>query len=120
MPIADWFLSADERGNPATRLDSRHPDGQAWTCGNTVTPLVHGATYFAELDRRVRQMCEGDLLLFTDWRGDAGEQLLGADGTEVATLLCDAARRGVDVRGLVWRSHWKRLSFAAEANRTLG
>ncbi|MGZ4750823.1 MAG: phospholipase D-like domain-containing protein [Oryzihumus sp.] len=120
MPIADWFLSADERGNPATRLDSRHPDGRAWTCGNTVTPLVHGATYFAELDRRVRQMGDGDLLLFTDWRGDADQQLLGKDGSEVATLLGDAARRGVDVRGLVWRSHWKRLSFAAEANRTLG
>jgi phosphatidylserine/phosphatidylglycerophosphate/cardiolipin synthase-like enzyme len=35
--IDDWFLTAAERGNPATTLDSRHPDwpaGQAWSTGN--------------------------------------------------------------------------------------
>ena len=28
--LADWFLTAAERGNPATRLDARRGDGLAW------------------------------------------------------------------------------------------
>ena len=44
MDLADWFLTAAERGNPATRLDSRHPDGAAWTTGNEVRPLILDAT----------------------------------------------------------------------------
>jgi hypothetical protein len=36
----------------------------AWTEGNMVRPLIHGATYFAELHRRVSQMRDGDLLMF--------------------------------------------------------
>ena len=35
-------------------------------------------------------------------------------------MFVDAARRGVDVRGLVWRSHWDRLAFSAAENRRLG
>jgi hypothetical protein len=35
-------------------------------------------------------------------------------------VFADAARRGVDVRGLVWRSHWDRLAFSAAENRRLG
>ena len=56
MRVDDWFLTAAERGNPATRLDSRHPDGTAWTTGNEVRPLIHGKPYFAELkeDPRLR------------------------------------------------------------------
>jgi phosphatidylserine/phosphatidylglycerophosphate/cardiolipin synthase-like enzyme len=38
----------------------------------------------------------------------------------VGALLADAAGRGVDVRGLVWRSHWDRLAFSAAENRHLG
>jgi phosphatidylserine/phosphatidylglycerophosphate/cardiolipin synthase-like enzyme len=34
-------------------------------------------------------------------------------------LFVDAIRRGVVVRGLVWRSHWDRLSFSQEENRAL-
>ena len=45
--LAEWFLAASERGNPATRLDSRHPGGIAWTTGNRVRPLLHGRAYFA-------------------------------------------------------------------------
>ena len=117
---ADWYLTADERGNPATRLDRRHPGGRAWTEGNHVTPLVHGAAYFAALAEHVSRMSAGDLLLFVDWRGDPDERLRGAPGSEVGTLFADAARRGVDVRGLVWRSHWDQLAFSAEENRHLG
>ena len=119
MQPADWFLTAAERGNPATRIDARHGDGTAWTAGNKVTPLIHGGTYFAELEARVSAMAAGDLLLFTDWRGDPDERLTAA-GPEVSRVLCAAAGRGVRVAGLVWRSHLDKLRFSAEQNRHLG
>jgi phosphatidylserine/phosphatidylglycerophosphate/cardiolipin synthase-like enzyme len=114
-----WLLTARERGNPATRLDDRHAGGEAWSTGNEVRPLVHGAVYFAELVAEVRKLRAGDLLLFTDWRGDADERLAG-DGCTVAEILCDAARRGVLVRGLVWRSHLDQFQFSERENRHLG
>jgi hypothetical protein len=48
----------------------------------------------------MREMRGGDLLLFTDWRGDPDELLDGAEPVTgmVARLLCAAARRGVQVR----------------------
>src|SRR5918995_1710859 len=100
-----WFLQADERGNPHTDIDRRRVGGQAWTEGNLVTPLVDGAEYFARLLDVFDGLGDGDLLLLTDWRGDGDEQLGGQPGTEVATVLSNLARRRVDVRGLVWRSH---------------
>ena len=81
---------------------------------------MHGAVYFAELARRVGEMGGGDLLLFTDWRGDPDERLTAEDETTIADLFCAAAERGVDVRGLVWRSHWDRLAFSAAENEHLG
>jgi phosphatidylserine/phosphatidylglycerophosphate/cardiolipin synthase-like enzyme len=119
VAVEDWFLSAPERDNPATRLDTRHDDHLAWTAGNDVTPLVHGATYFPLLVRCVRSMRAGDLLLFTDWRGDPDE-LLDGPGTEVSRVLADAASEGVIVRGLIWRSHLDRLAFSEQQNRHLG
>ncbi len=118
MRIDDWFLTAAERGNPATRLDARR-DGAAWSAGNEVRPLIHGAAYFAELLARVSALQAGDLLLFTDWRGDPDERLTAA-GPRVADLLCAAARRGVLVRGLVWRSHLDGFQFSGQENRQLG
>jgi len=120
VPKSLWFLSSRERANPATRLDTRHPDGVAWTEGNLVRPLIHGATYFAELHQRILQMRDGDLLMFVDWRGDPDERLTDTPDAEVGTVFAEAARRGVDVRGLVWRSHWDRLAFSAAENRHLG
>jgi len=117
--IRQWFLSADERGNPSTSLDSRHRDGLAWSTGNRVRSLVHGAAYFADLYAAVAAMGRGDLLLFTDWRSDPDEQLVGP-GSEVGSVFAAAARRGVDVRGLVWRSHLDQLSFSASTNRAFG
>jgi phosphatidylserine/phosphatidylglycerophosphate/cardiolipin synthase-like enzyme len=116
---AEWFLTPKERDNPYTILDSRHGDGMAWTAGNDVQALVHGVTYFRELLKRVEQMEAGDLLLFTDWRGDPDE-LLDGPGTQVGTVFASAAARGVDVRGLVWRSHLDRFKFSASENRHLG
>ena len=117
---ADWLLSKSERANPRTLLDDAHPGEQAWSEGNLVRPLIHGATYFAELFERVEATREGDLLYFTDWQGDADERLTGEPGSEVAEVLGRADERGVDVRGLVWRSHWEKLGFNARENRLLG
>jgi phosphatidylserine/phosphatidylglycerophosphate/cardiolipin synthase-like enzyme len=117
--LDEWFLTAEERGNPSTVLDRRHHDGEAWTTGNKVRPLVHGAVYFKELVTRVDAMSHGDLLLFTDWRGDPDERLDG-EGSEVATVFAAACRRGVDVRGLIWRSHLDRFRFSEQENRHLG
>src|SRR6266700_7806482 len=118
MSGTDWLLSAGERGNPDTEIDRRHGD-VPWTSGNAVQPLVHGATYFAELLRRVQRMRGGDVLMFTDWRGDPDERLAGP-GTEVEKVLCSAADRGVIVKGLVWRSHLDRFGFSEAENRHLG
>ena len=82
MTADPWFLEASERGNESTYLDTRHLDGLAWTTGNRVRALVHGAEYFASLVAAVRAMRAGDLLLFTDWRGDP-DQRLDEEGTEV-------------------------------------
>ncbi|WP_405832937.1 MULTISPECIES: phospholipase D family protein [unclassified Streptomyces] len=116
---ADWLLASGERGNPATRLDRRRPDGAAWSRGNHVRPLVHGSTYFAELLAEIRALRAGDLLLFTDWRGDPDERLDGP-GTEIGTVLSRAAGRGVVVKGLLWRSHLDSLQFSEAENRHLG
>jgi phosphatidylserine/phosphatidylglycerophosphate/cardiolipin synthase-like enzyme len=78
------------------------------------------AAYFAELHHRVSQMRDGDLLIFADWRGDPDERLTETPDTGIGTVFADAARRGVDVRGLVWRSHGDRLAFSAAENRHLG
>jgi phosphatidylserine/phosphatidylglycerophosphate/cardiolipin synthase-like enzyme len=116
--LDEWFLTADERGNSATALDRRRPGAEAWTTGNLVTPLIHGASYFARLVAEVQALQAGDRLYFTDWRGDPDERLT-SDGPTVGELLSDAARRGVRVYGLVWRSHSDLLSFSASSNRVL-
>ena len=117
--LGGWFLTASERGNSTTRLDSRHPDGAAWTTGNRVRPLLHGTAYFAELLTGIRALRAGDLLLFTDWRGDPDQRLDGP-GTEVSRVLADAAARGVIVRGLLWRSHLARFRYSLQEHRDLG
>ncbi|OAA20982.1 phosphatidylserine/phosphatidylglycerophosphate/cardiolipin synthase [Frankia sp. EI5c] len=116
--LDEWFLTAEERGNPDTDLDSRHPDGHAWTTGNLVRPLVHGRAYFSRLLAVAESLGAGDLLLFTDWRGDLDQRLDGA-GSEIGRVLGRAAERGVTVRGLMWRSHLELLSFSSRPNRRL-
>jgi phosphatidylserine/phosphatidylglycerophosphate/cardiolipin synthase-like enzyme len=114
-----WFLSATERANPSTEIDARHDGGVAWSTGNQVRPLVHGATYFQRLHDELRALQAGDRVYFTDWRGDA-DQLLLANGPTIHDLLCELARSGVEVRGLIWRSHSDHLSFSAQQNDKLG
>ncbi len=114
-----WFLTATERGNDATALDRRHPQGTAWSQGNLVQPLIHGASYFAALCRAVEQAEPGDVIMFADWRGDADERLTESPDSAVGRVLSDAAKRGARVHGLVWRSHWDDLGFSAQENRHL-
>lgn len=117
VAVDDWFLTTRERGNPFTRLDYR-TGGQAWTSGNAASVLIHGVSYFARLRAAVEPQRAGDLLLFTDWRGDPDERL-GDDELTIADLLGDAARRGVIVKGLCWRSHLDGLHYFEQQNRTL-
>jgi phosphatidylserine/phosphatidylglycerophosphate/cardiolipin synthase-like enzyme len=116
VPPADWFLDATERGNPWTCLDSRHADRRAWTSGNRVRPLVHGADYFAELLVALEATRAGDLVMFAGWRMDADQRLGPGRDTGIAAVLSRATRRGVDVRGLLWRSQPSALRFFAVQN----
>jgi phosphatidylserine/phosphatidylglycerophosphate/cardiolipin synthase-like enzyme len=115
--VARWFLSPSERGNPSTGLDRLH--GVSWSTGNEVRALVHGATYFGGLRSAADSLALGDVLYFTDWRGDPDEAV-DATGMTISSLLAAAASRGAIVNGLVWRSHWDRLAFSAAQNRRLG
>ncbi|MCU1599402.1 MAG: phospholipase [Frankiales bacterium] len=97
--VSDWFL----------------PRAGRVTSGNSVVPLVHGARYFPRLLEVVEGAAAGDRILLTDWRGD-GDQLLAEGGPTVSELLGSAARRGVEVRALIWRYH---TSFSAQENSHL-
>jgi phosphatidylserine/phosphatidylglycerophosphate/cardiolipin synthase-like enzyme len=102
--VEDWFLSPAERGNPDTEIDSMASSGGAWTEGNLVQPLVDGVLYFRRLRSELEALERGDSVWFTEWRGDRDE-LLSPDGPTVGALLASIAGRGIDVRGLLWRSH---------------
>lgn len=117
--LRQWFIGKRERANEQTTIDDPHPGDQAWSTGNRARPLIHGATYFDELYRRIEATGPGDLIFFTDWRGDPDERLTGEPGSEVATVLSRADQRGADVRGLIWRSHWDKLAFSAKANQQI-
>lgn len=110
--LAEWFLTSEERGNPATELPN-------WCVGNRAEPLIHGATYFDQLATEVEALGEGDYVLFTDWRGDPDEQLRDG-GPTIAELFCKAAERGVVVKGLMWRSHLDKFAYSEEENQHLG
>jgi hypothetical protein len=60
----------------------------------------------------------GDSVYFTDWEGD-GDELLDGPGSEIGGVLADVARRGVQVRGLLWRSHPRQAHFAEQSNTAL-
>jgi phosphatidylserine/phosphatidylglycerophosphate/cardiolipin synthase-like enzyme len=117
--IEDWFLGVEERGNPASRIDRRRGDGRAWTEGNRVEPLVHGATYYRRLLEALRDLQAGDQVSLADWRGDANQRLDGP-GTELGVVLAALARREVQVRGLLWRSHPRQAHFSEAENLHLG
>ncbi|WP_422746474.1 phospholipase D family protein [Mycobacterium sp. WMMD1722] len=109
---SEWFLTAEERGNPAARLP-------AYCEGNLVEPLIHGATYFDALATEVESLGPGDQVFFTDWRGDP-DQLMRDRGPTIDELFSAAAARGVVVKGLVWRSHTDKFSYSQKENEHLG
>ena len=113
-----WFLTPGERGNLATDIDRRRGDGTAWTTGNHVEVLVDGADYFRRLHHELCRLERDDWVHLTDWEGDPDERLDGP-GSEIAKVLCDLARRGVHVRGLLWRSHPRQAHFAEQDNAKL-
>jgi phosphatidylserine/phosphatidylglycerophosphate/cardiolipin synthase-like enzyme len=120
MDPAQWLLTKSERANPQTALDAPHPGDQAWSGGNLVRPLIHGSTYFSALYDALEATQQGDRVYFTDWQGDADQRLTDDPGSEVAQVLGRADERGVDVKGLVWRSHLDQTGFFAAENRHLG
>jgi phosphatidylserine/phosphatidylglycerophosphate/cardiolipin synthase-like enzyme len=109
VPIEDWFLTPKQRGNRRTTIPP-------WCVGSTAVPLVDGAAYFDRLVDEVEALDPGDHLFFTDWRGDP-DQLLRDGGPTMVELLRSAAKRGVYVRGLLWRSHLDIGQFSQEENR---
>lgn len=117
-----WLLTRSERGNPDTLIDesSGTQDPVAWSRGNRVHAHVDGSAYFAALHRAIEATGPGDLFYFTDWMGDADLRLTGEPGSEVVEVLSRAQQRGVDVRGLVWRSHTDQAGYFAPNNRHLG
>ena len=119
MGLADWYLSHAERENPHTVLDTIRDGRTAWTTGNEVRPIVHGAPYFAELAERIGRTGPGDRIYFVDWRGDADQRLNDA-GDTLVDVLTEALGRGADVRGLLWRSHWRKVGMHAEQAFQLG
>src|SRR5947207_9041419 len=109
--LGDHFLLPAERGNAATSIDRGLATGTAWTTGNRVEMARHGAPYFIRLLELLGGMAEGDELFITDWRGDDDERL-GPAGPTLGETLVGLARRGVKVRGLLWRSHPQFLGFS--------
>jgi phosphatidylserine/phosphatidylglycerophosphate/cardiolipin synthase-like enzyme len=118
--LESWFLTTSERNNEFSLLDRRRSDGLAWSSGNHVETLVHGAVYFRRLLEAIRELGKGDQLYFTDWRGDPDQRLTDDPDSEIGAVLAAAAGRGVMVKGLLWRSHMDRLGFSAKENRHLG
>jgi phosphatidylserine/phosphatidylglycerophosphate/cardiolipin synthase-like enzyme len=118
--LDSWFLTSSERGNDFSALDRRRPGGLAWSTGNQVEALVHGAEYFRRLLDEIRALRPGDALYFTDWRGDPDQRLADDPDSEVEAVLAAAARSGVTVKGLLWRSHLDQLGFSAKENRRFG
>jgi phosphatidylserine/phosphatidylglycerophosphate/cardiolipin synthase-like enzyme len=110
--VETWFLAVGERGNDDTSLDQRRGDGRAYTLGNRVEPLVHGARYLARLHTSLCELRLGDSVMFVDWRGDPDQDLV--TGQPLASVLAGLVGNGVSVRGLVWRSHPKVAGFHEE------
>jgi phosphatidylserine/phosphatidylglycerophosphate/cardiolipin synthase-like enzyme len=68
-----------------------------------VQPLIDGVAYFARLCQEIERTDRGDTIYFADFRGDITEKLTDG-GDSIGTLLRAAARRGVLIFGLIWRS----------------
>ena len=108
----DWLLSADERGNPHTALPGLDR-GQPRRAAGARQHLLRPAGRRGAVAERRATTCSSPTGAAIPTSGCA------TDGPTVAELFTDAVKRGVCVRGLVWRSHMARLSLNKEANRAL-
>ena len=113
---SSWFLSPEERGNPVTEIDRRR--GSSWTAGNTVHVHLDGAAYFARLHEVLCSTRRHEWVYFTDWQGDP-DQILVPPDAKIGWVLAQLAERGVEVRGLLWRSHPRLMNFSEEDNFSL-
>src|SRR6202158_999208 len=97
--LTNCVFHSSESGKCFSALERRRPDGMAWSTGNTVETLVHGATYFGRLLETIRGLGPGDQLYFTDWRGDPDQLLSDDPDSRVGPVLGGAGRRGGVVGG---------------------
>ena len=118
MRFDDWFLTSEERGNPMTTIDVHQPGLVAWTEDNHVDFHIDGVSYFTRLSESISSLEANDEIRFSDWRGD-GDEVVASNGISIAALLANSCRRGVDVRGLLWRSHSDRFGFNKQQNHRL-
>ena len=99
MPRGDttWFLTATERGNPATRIDAATEAGReprAWSHGNHAQPLIHGAAYFRVLhdaiehasDEDIEEICALADRLQAVWGTDKGASAIWALHARIALI----------------------------------
>ena len=118
--IDDWFLTAAERGNPATthRRQARgraRPGRRATRSGRSCTARSTSPSCSAASAR-----CEPATCCCSPTGAATRTSGWPRTGPTVADVFCAAAERGVDGPRPVWRSHWDRLQFSAEENRHLG
>ena len=71
------------------------------------------AVYFSRLVDGLSELVAGDQVLLADWRGD-DDELLGPEGPRLGALLSGHAARGIEIRGLLWRSHPQMFGFSEE------
>ena len=106
--VSAWLLATEQRRNRWTTI-------RPYTTGNLVRAHVHGRSYFARLLDVVSALEPGDELTLAAFRVD-GDELLGGEGSSVSAVLSAAARRGVTVHGLLWRSQPAKLEQSEAEN----
>ena len=120
MHLSDWFLVEAERGNDATGIDEARPGAfdptaspgpraTASRCSSTAPSTSAGST------RRSPRSSPA-----TGCTSPTGRATPTSGSTVPAprsdAVLADLARRGVHVRGLLWRSHPRQAHFAEQEN----
>ena len=96
--IGSWFLAEGDRANRATDL-------RMFTTGNLVKPLIDGRAISADCAPNSRRPVPGDQVYTSLTSGATWTSASTGPGSEVGEILGLAARRGVSVFGLLWRSH---------------
>ena len=111
MRIEDWFLtprSAATRLHAARLVDRQRRRRRTCTARRTSPAGRRGRPRSSRTTTSTSPTGAA-----TPTSGSAPE------GPTVGTLFGDAARRGVVVKGLIWRSHHDELSYSEEQNRQL-